>query len=658
MKRGIFTICVATLLSGSASMSSCCTEPQEPKSFVQGGQFKDLILPIPVINGIESEGLWGGDNVVPRDRDNGIEDNTWCYWGGNAMLGKDGRYHIAICRWLESTGHNGWFESEVAHCVSDNPLGPYVVTRTIIPKAHNPEVQPMPDGSYFLHTAAATAYVSDSMDGEWELLGKMSMEPRGFRPTDFMGSNLTTSIRDDKSILMMTKGGDIMISNSGVLGPYKLVSIDNYKRNSGYAEDPVIWRSAHQYHCIYNHAQDRKSGYMRSLDGIHWKNEDGLPYDVSSTVYSDGTVNEWNKFERAKVVQDEFGRAAFLSLAVIDVPKGSDRGGDNHSSKHMIMPLTPESFISIVGSKPITAKTKKVSVRIEARGGLDTKNIDLSSLRFGSDSEVNYGGGATAVASEFDGDDLIVDFKGKLGLSEFDYDFKLIGKTNSGGLVVGYALLPGESTNRASLVTPPIAVKENRISTFVENSGLTTSEPTKAILCKVDVEGKSTKINSFNIPALKPYEKLNIEYELDQAEPKKYHYELIIEGQNNYGVDWCRVDECSSQVTFAGKWQIVEGDQYYMGSEMLSVDDQASATFSFEGSRVAAFGTLDNSFGEFDIYIDGEFVETIRLSWGGSNRMIYQSDVLPYGKHTLEMRVAKYRDSFAKSSIDGFAFGR
>ncbi|TWU31206.1 hypothetical protein Poly41_63970 [Novipirellula artificiosorum] len=48
-----------------------------------------------------------------------------------------------------------------------------------------------------------------------------------------LGSNLTTEFRPDGSILLMTKGGDIAISNRGILGPYQLVSIDNYTRNSG-----------------------------------------------------------------------------------------------------------------------------------------------------------------------------------------------------------------------------------------------------------------------------------------------------------------------------------------------------------------------------------------------------------------------------------------
>lgn len=71
---------------------------QHDKAFVRGGQFKDLILPVPIIQGLEKAGLWGCEKVLPRDKDNGMEDNEWCYWGGNPVKGKDGKYHIAVCR--------------------------------------------------------------------------------------------------------------------------------------------------------------------------------------------------------------------------------------------------------------------------------------------------------------------------------------------------------------------------------------------------------------------------------------------------------------------------------------------------------------------------------------------------------------------------------
>ncbi len=114
---------------------------------------------MPIIDGLESEGIWGNENVVPRDKDNGIEDNQWCYWGGNPILGKDGNYHIAVCRWPENTGHMGWFESEVAHCVSDRSFGPYKITKTIVKKATIRRCSNCLMGSSHLHTMNNSMFI-------------------------------------------------------------------------------------------------------------------------------------------------------------------------------------------------------------------------------------------------------------------------------------------------------------------------------------------------------------------------------------------------------------------------------------------------------------------------------------------------------------------
>ncbi|WP_139958294.1 hypothetical protein [Flavicella sediminum] len=64
--RQVFIIAVLFVVSNICAQKN---------NFIKGGQFKDLILPMPIINGLESQGLWGNVNVIPRDKDNGIEDN-------------------------------------------------------------------------------------------------------------------------------------------------------------------------------------------------------------------------------------------------------------------------------------------------------------------------------------------------------------------------------------------------------------------------------------------------------------------------------------------------------------------------------------------------------------------------------------------------------
>ena len=191
-----------------ASFNGHAQIPDKPdKNFIPGGQFKDLVLPMPIHGQLEDKNIWGAENVIPRDIQNGIEDNEWSYWGGNPVKGKDGKYHIAICRWKEETRHWGWPESEVAHCVSEYPTGPYHVTGTIIEKGHNPEIIELEDGSNILHISGGNIYSSQNMAGPWSLEGKIMIDERGHKGLSHLFTNLTGAERKDGSILFFSKRG-------------------------------------------------------------------------------------------------------------------------------------------------------------------------------------------------------------------------------------------------------------------------------------------------------------------------------------------------------------------------------------------------------------------------------------------------------------------
>lgn len=626
--------------------------------FVPGGQFKDLILPMPILNKLTSEGIWGNEKVKPRDKDNGIEDNTWCYWGGNPIMGNDGNYHIPVCRWPENTGHNGWFEAEVAHCVSDNPIGPYTITKTIAKKAYNPEVMKLPDNTFALHVHDGRVFQAEHMTGPWKMMGRMKLDSRGFRKKTWLGSNLTTEYRPDGSILLMQKVGDMAISKNGILGPYKTVSIHNYTRSTGYPEDPVIWRSRHQYHAIYNHAQDRRSAYMRSLDGIHWKNEDGLPYDASTTFYTDGTKNTWYKFERPKVLQDEHGRATHLSLAVMDVAKRDEKANDIHSSKNMIMPLVTEKLISIVGTGPITKATRKITVRIEAEEGFDPqKDLDLSSLRFGSDSVVNVGEGCKAVRSKAEGKDLLVTFEGKTGLNNGDFDLKLIGRSKKDDLIFGYAALPGKSPKNAALITLPIKLQTENgtttLSSALENWGLTPSTPTEIELIRQTKE-RTEQLASLTMPGLKPYESKAISIEIENS-TEPCEYELRIKGKNRRIDYMTKIDDSHASITFTGDWQEIQHPDCFLGGQKESASIGDAVELTFDGVKVAVYGTIERNRGSYDVFIDGQFIEKIRSNWGGPvhRSILYRSPLLTPGKHSLKLVKSK-SEHMGPVTIDAF----
>ena len=443
--------------------------PDEWNKLVYGGRFMDLFLPIPVQGELTSE-TWGADNVKPRYIDNGIEDNEWSYWGGNAVLGTDGKYHLYVCRWREDSprGHAEWGNSIVVHAVADISTGPYKVKDTVGP-GHNPEVFQLKDGRYVIYVINGY-YIADSVDGPWQRK-KFEFNPRDRRIIEGL-SNLSFARREDGSYLMVCRGGGIWFSETGI-SPYNQVTDKRvYPPVVGNFEDPVVWRTPIQYHMIVNDWRGRIAYYLRSKDGINWKVEPGEAYMPGIAKYEDGTIVDWFKYERIKVLQDKHGRAMQADFAVIDVLKDQDRGSDIHSSKHICIPLTVGRLLTILDKEQITADTKTIRVKIEAEEDFNPHtDIDMDSLRFGASEEVNFGRGCKVVKTERSGIDLIVTFDGAgNGITNNNFAAKLLGRTSRGKLLFGYARLPWLNYLEPALSArmPKIVQKEDGFDIAVE----------------------------------------------------------------------------------------------------------------------------------------------------------------------------------------------
>jgi hypothetical protein len=486
--------------------------PEAWKDLVVGGRFVDRFLPMPAQGRLTSD-TWGADNVKPRYIDNGIEDRQWSYWGGNAVLGGDGKYHLFVCRWREDSrrGHHEWPRSFVAHAVADRSTGPYKVKDTVGP-GHNPEVFRLKDGRYVVYMIDGY-YISDSVDGPWQKK-EFEFNPRDRRIIEGL-SNLSFAQREDGSYLMVCRGGGIWFSETGI-SPYNQVTDQRvYPPVAGNFEDPVVWRTSIQYHMIVNDWRGRIAYYLRSKDGIGWKVEPGEAYMPGIAKYEDGTVVDWFKYERIKVLQDPHGRATQAHFAVIDVLKNDDKGSDNHSSKHICIPLTVGRLLTLLDQERITADTKIIRVKIAAEDGFDPHmDIDMDSLRFGASEEVNFGRGCRVTGVEGADDDLIVTFDGAgNGITDDNFAAKLLGKTRDGELLFGYARLPWVNYLEPALSprAPQIAKKQDgfTIAVEVQNFGQVTSRPADmAIVCRakdwiVKVAGQ--------VPSLKPFEKTTVE---------------------------------------------------------------------------------------------------------------------------------------------------
>jgi hypothetical protein len=339
----------------------------------------DFFLPMEIRSPLVSEGIWGAENILPRDTANGLEDATlknWCYWDGKIVKGDDEKYYIHASRWSQSFPHGrGWKEdSKGILAVSDNIMGPYEDKGILWPqwkngKSSNAMGLKMHNGKYAVVTSEITSgevFIADSPKGPFELLGQIQVDLNGFDPglaryqpsnegakkAGCVGhmSNVRIILRHDSKYMIVPRSTAIMISDNGILGPYKIVHDRVYKNYPDLPqsknEDPTVWYSGGIYHIVYNHWPSKTSHHFTSENGIDdWKYR-GIAFKKGETDifrYSDGTINKWEFIERMTAYVEN-GHVTHFIFSVLDVHKGKDLANDNHGSKIVVVPFDGKAF--------------------------------------------------------------------------------------------------------------------------------------------------------------------------------------------------------------------------------------------------------------------------------------------------------------------------
>jgi hypothetical protein len=228
--------------------------------------------------------------------------------------------------------------------------------------------------------------------------------------------------------MIVPRSGVIMISTSGIMGPYKIQCACVYPTIAGLsssgAEDPGFWYSGGKYHIVVNYFAARKAYHLTSTDGIkNWTNQ-GIAYDPTTNFlrYTDGTVNHWNKIERPGVFVEN-GYVTYFTFAVIDVDKSLEGGNDTHGSKVIVVPfdgigldggtqnLSGESFSGNTRAINFTAKGHGLAIRktflvpASAPSSIDRMSIALYDLKGRLISNVSSGhlvGSDINVSNDFD----------------------------------------------------------------------------------------------------------------------------------------------------------------------------------------------------------------------------------------------------------------
>ena len=331
-------------------------------------------------------------------------------------------------------------------------------------------------------------------------------------------SNLTFAKREDGSFLMVSRTGQVWVSEDG-LKPFKILKAESvYPKIKGAFEDPVVWRDEVQYHLIVNDWFGRTAYYLRSKDGVNWVWDPGKAYDPDVVRHPDGSREGWFKLERPKVRQDALGRATHIYFAVIDCPKDEDKGSDNHSSKSIALPLTVGRRLSIMNKAPLTSDTPEIDVRIASEEGFDPNtDVDVQSLRFGSAGAVNFGKGGKALRTCRVGNDLVVTFSGReSGLGTDDFAAKLLGRSGKGALLIGYAALPGQDKASPILMPAvPVLRRDDKgrlsVAVSVENFGVVASGASAKVGIVIKAKDRNDIPLKALVPTLEPYASTNLE---------------------------------------------------------------------------------------------------------------------------------------------------
>lgn len=370
-----------SLLAAAALAAVCGTAqaqaPLPPLSevpVVGPKPFIEYFKPTPIVETL-SRDVWGAATVGPRDPANGLEDRTikeWNYWDGSILKGSDGKYRMFASRWDQAAGHGGWGESHAIVAVSNSLIGPYTDMGKIWPhdqngRGHNVIALRMHDGRYAVvvsetRQGRGDVFVSKSIDGPWELLGDIKVDQSKVRsvrnpgeapaaadapPRPWRGSNVGVILRPDGAYQIVERSGQILISKTGILGPYEPQGPSIYRglkgmpqRDLNRLEDPLLWHSGGWYHVVINHWDERRAYHLLSRNGIDGWIVQGLAYEPNADFirYTNGVANHWNKLERPAVVMEN-GHVVALTFAVIDVPKNDEKGNDQHASKVIVVPF-------------------------------------------------------------------------------------------------------------------------------------------------------------------------------------------------------------------------------------------------------------------------------------------------------------------------------
>eukprot|EP00750_Incisomonas_marina_P020695 INCI4074.11.p1 GENE.INCI4074.11~~INCI4074.11.p1 ORF type:complete len:492 (-),score=45.36 INCI4074.11:1168-2643(-) len=303
---------------------------------------------VPAYGGPRSDTAWGPQNVTS--------------WGGNILLGDDGKYHLWVSAMADGGGLNTWVShSQIDHAVADDPMGVFHKVDTALQhEAHNSSPLRAPNGSYLLFhignsnvSSGGSSFLhhAETPAGPWHPLPSLNCgNPAPMRHSNgtyFCGCN--------------NNGFSIFRTEDPFEGNWVKVTVMDFPtawiqpselRN----EDPYLWEDSRGNFHFLAHRYDYRdgwpvnpnqtmpilvSGHGFSRDGVDWHfNQAEQPFDAVVT-FENGTKQQFSTYERPHLLFNDKGQPTHLINGVQAYwdPPGAEgpcdkcdaRPGSNHS---------------------------------------------------------------------------------------------------------------------------------------------------------------------------------------------------------------------------------------------------------------------------------------------------------------------------------------
>ena len=120
---------------------------------------------------------------------------------------------------------------------------------------------------------------------------------------------------------------------------------------------------------------------------------------------------------------------------------------------------------------------------------------------------------------------------------------------------------------------------------------------------------------------------------------------------------WKKLDDKDSRIEYSGGWGTFQGNPGYLETEHYSTTKRATAKLTFTGVKARYYGYLRGDLDVAEIRVDGKFVAKINCSEGTRfDAMLYETAMLPFGEHTLEILSTGDQATDYEIIIDAFEY--